>query len=107
VYKQQGFLLDLGLDLFWMFLIIVCEYKYLSHPICVRIYLPNKLMRGIIMSEDKQQQQLRTNEDFSKSYTHERPAPNTKPPTSRASSSSSDQSQKSSVSQSQPETRKK
>ena len=39
--------------------------------------------------DDKKQQNLRINEDFSKSYTHERPAPDTNPPTSRATSTES------------------
>ncbi len=41
------------------------------------------------MTDDKKQQNLRINEDFSKSYTHERPAPDTNPPTSRATSTES------------------
>lgn len=58
------------------------------------------------MPEDNKQQ-LRTNEDFSKSYTHDRPAPDTNPPSSRASSVSSDQNQSSTSNQGQSDSNKK
>ena len=60
------------------------------------------------MTDDKKQQNLRINEDFSKSYTHERPAPDTNPPTSRATSTGGgNESQASSTDSSQSESPKK
>lgn len=52
------------------------------------------------MTNEKTQHHLRINEDFSTSYTHERPAPDTNPPTTRVISSSSKNESQTSTSQS-------